>query len=456
VKIDQLWDWWGYGSGVLVPSPHWPDPRTRLARAISRPRRSAAVAVVLLLVPLAAVAHHLGPGSTDGVRLSAAAPAPSSYAVTTTNAGFSAGTRTGVVVGSGAVRLGPTKATRSWAGRTYEFGTWSSRWVIPSRAFTQLVPSWIATTPAGSWIQVVVQVRNTAGTISRALDLGRWATGDAILKRSSAGAQQDKVARVATDTVIASGRALASYRLTVRLMRTPGGASPTLSEIGAVVSTPATTLPGTSAPLKRRAISLAVPRYSQMTHRGQAPQYGGGGEAWCSPTSLAMVLGYYGRLPTASTYTWVPRSYADRFVDHVARLTYDHTYEGTGNWPFNTAYAATRTGAAFVTRLANLRMAERFVRAGIPVVLSIKFAKGGLAGAPISATAGHLVVLVGFTATGDPVINDPAAPTNTSVRRTYNRAQFERAWLRGSDGMAYVVHDAKHPLPARPKGVRNW
>jgi hypothetical protein len=193
-----------------------------------------------------------------------------------------------------------------------------------------------------------------------------------------------------------------------------------------------------------------------MTHRGQNPQYGGGGEAWCSPTSLSMVLGYYGRLPGAATYTWVPRTYADRFVNHVARLTYDYAYEGNGNWPFNTAYAATRTGYAFVTRLANLRMAERFLRVGIPLVLSIRFGRGQLTGAPIGATAGHLVVLTGFTADGDPIVNDPAASSNATVRRTYDRAQFERAWLRGSAGTAYVVRDGKHPLPARPTGVHNW
>ena len=56
----------------------------------------------------------------------------------------------------------------------------------------------------------------------------------------------------------------------------------------------------------------------------------------------------------------------------------------------------------------------------------------------------------------DPVLNDPAAPTNAGVRRTYDRAQLERAWLRGSDGTAYVITDAKHPLPKRPAGVLAW
>jgi hypothetical protein len=170
-----------------------------------------------------------------------------------------------------------------------------------------------------------------------------------------------------------------------------------------------------------------------------------------------MVLAYYKRQPPGSEYTWVKRSYVDRVVDHAARMTFDHGYDGTGNWPFNTAYAARYTGHAFVTRLASLRAAEQLVRAGIPVVTSITFARGELSGAPISASNGHLVVVVGFTQGGDVVVNDPASRTRSGVRRTYDRGQFENAWLqryptssglRGSGGLAYVIRDSGHPLPA--------
>jgi hypothetical protein len=131
---------------------------------------------------------------------------------------------------------------------------------------------------------------------------------------------------------------------------------------------------------------------------------------------------------------------------------------------FNTAYAAARTGHAFVTRFASLRGVERFIRAGIPVVASITFGRGELTGAPISASNGHLVVIVGFTRAGHVVVNDPAASTRSGVRRTYGRGQFENAWLkrypdgsgmRGSGGLAYVIRDGAHPLPARA-GNRNW
>nr|MBA2465798.1 peptidase C39 family protein [Nocardioidaceae bacterium] len=210
-------------------------------------------------------------------------------------------------------------------------------------------------------------------------------------------------------------------------------------------------------------VTLAVPKFSQMTHEGHLPRYGGGGESWCSPTSLAMVLGYYDALPSADETAWVGTNHRDRAVDHLARMTYDYAYRGTGNWPFNTAYAASRPRVeqAFVTRLRSLVDVERFIDAGIPVVASLTFGNGELDGAPISSSSGHLLVVVGFTESGDVVVNDPAATQKTQVRRTYDRGQFEDAWLRrgtgsgGSGGVAYVVRDAAHPLPAR-RGATRW
>ena len=62
-------------------------------------------------------------------------------------------------------------------------------------------------------------------------------------------------------------------------------------------------------------------------------------------------------------------------------------------------------------------------------------------------------MISGFTANGDVVVNDPAASSNAGVVRTYDRGQFERAWLRKSSGLVYVVRDAAHPLPARSTGA---
>jgi hypothetical protein len=72
---------------------------------------------------------------------------------------------------------------------------------------------------------------------------------------------------------------------------------------------------------------------------------------------------------------------------------------------------------------------------------------GELSGAPIPSSEGHLMVLVGFDAKGNPVMNDPAAPTDAGVRRTYPRAAFEKLWLTHSGGLSYVIAPQGAALP---------
>jgi hypothetical protein len=418
-----------------------------------RPQVLAAGFLALVL----AGAFLTDPLTPERARLAAPSSArPHTLSQVTSDANFRAGISEGVRIANGSVTMGAPRGRLTYAGQSWSWSRWTSWNVQPGQSFTQLLPTWNITTPPNTVVQVQARTRNTSGKFSTWKLMGSWTTRDAGFRRTSGDVQQDAVARVSTDTLMASpGVSLNSYQLRVLLLRKPSStATPTVRSLQAVASRPVTVLPATSRRLLP-AKTLDVPRYSQMTHRGQYPQYGGGGQAWCSPTSLSMLLGYYRALPSAANYAWVNKGYADPWVDHVARVVYDYGYRGAGNWAFNTAYAANLTSDAFVTRLANLREAERFIAAGIPLAASISFSRGQLSGAPISATAGHLVVIAGFTANGNVVVNDPAAPNNSSVRRTYDRGQFERAWLRKSSGTVYVVRDAAHPLPARAAN-RNW
>jgi hypothetical protein len=332
-------------------------------------------------------------------------------------------------------------------------GTWTSPWAKAGFSLTRLVASWDARTPGASRVRIDVRGR-TPGTTSSWDTLGVWAESDRFFKRTTRGAQTDDLGSVSTDTWVVPG-GVSEFQLRVTLARRAGQRSPWVDAIGAMASRlPDVSSVATSKPGVARGVVLDVPTYSQMIHRGHYPEYGAGGEAWCSPTSTAMVLGYYDALPAASSYSWIPKGHPDPWVDHVARMTYDYAYDGTGNWPFNTAYAATRVDRAFVTRLRSLREAEVLVKAGIPVVASIAFDRGGLTGAPISSTDGHLLVIVGFTDSGDVVVNDPAGATDDAVRRTYDRGEFENAWLPTSGGTVYVIADDAHPLPVSPRG--NW
>ena len=382
-----------------------------------------------------------------------AAPAPRRIVYTgwASTADFEAGTLQGVAVSRGRLVMDAPVATRSYAGRRYDVAQWVSPWRTPGFGLTELIASWNARTPGNSWIEVQVRGRTGGGRTSSWDVLGRWAADERFIHRTSVRAQGDDLADVNVDTWRAN-TAMAGWQLRVLLMRGRGAPSPAVEGVGAVVSRlPHVAGVATSAPGTGPKIVLPVPRYSQMAHRGHYPRWGGGGEAWCSPTSTSMVLGRYDALPPPRAYGWIPNGHTDPWVDYAARKTYDTAYTGTGNWPFNTAYAATRTDDAFVTRLRNLREAREFIEAGIPLVASIAFGPGELRGAPIRSTNGHLLVIVGFTASGDVVVNDPAAPTRAGVRRTYDRGQFEDAWIPRSGGLVYVIRDRAHPLPVTPE-----
>jgi len=383
---------------------------------------------------------------------SQAAPAPRKIRYAEWRAAdLAAGTLQGTEVHRGRVRISDPVGTRRLGGHRYDVGRWVSPWSEPGFALTELIGSWHAATPGNSLVEVQVRGRAGDGRLTSWDTLALWAATDRFVRRTSVPGQGDDLAAVNVDTWRVPGGAVA-WQLRVSLLRA-GDASPSLRAVGAMssrlpdVNDVATSEPGVASGADH--VVLALPRYSQMIHSGHYPQWGSGGQAWCSPTSTSMVLGYYDALPRPRSYAWVPDRHPQPWVDHAARSTFDHSYDGTGNWPFNTAYAAPLVGGpSFVTRLRSLREAERFIAAGIPLVASISFGSGELDGAPISGTNGHLLVIAGFTESGDVVVNDPAAQQSSGVRRTYDRGQFEDAWLPASGGLVYVIADADHPLPA--------
>jgi hypothetical protein len=335
----------------------------------------------------------------------------------------------------------------------YRTGTWESGVYPLAFSFDQLVSSWNAHTPAGTWVQSEVLPQFDDGHwSSKWYILGRWSYGDSDFHRTSVGGQGNADGYVAIDTFVAKDHPAIAYRLRLTLARRIGSASsPSVSRFSAVASN-LTNQKGSfpsSTTMTGATIDLGVPQYSQEIHHGEYPQYDNGGEAWCSPTSTAMVIGYWdarfpaaGYAPTAAETAWVNSAYQDPFVDHTARYVYDYHYQGAGNWPFNTAYAAERGLVSDVTQLHNLREAEPFIKAGIPLVASIAFSSNKLDTA-IKSTNGHLVVIEGFTGDGSKVIvNDPASATDADVKHFYDREQFERAWIPASGGIVYVDRPA--------------
>jgi hypothetical protein len=328
---------------------------------------------------------------------------------------------------------GSFRGRNYYNGASYQAGEATSPLTHPGFPFSRAVVSWAADTPPGTWIEAHVRVGRGERT-SRFYSLGVWAADSASVERHSVPDQRDADGRVDVDTLVLDDSAgpADAVQVRFRLFSDRAEVAPALRLATVAVSTPerrpAQAPPGDPG---RWNVILDVPTCSQRA-------YPEGGQAWCSPTATSMVLGYWGKDPGACE----PR------VRAAVAGVYDWVYEGHGNWPFNTAYAATQGTEAYVARLTGLAQAEEWIAAGVPVVMSYAWRPGELSGAPVRSSKGHLGVLVGFDAEGNPVVNDPAGADDGQVRRTYRRAEFEPLWLEHSGGTAYVVYPPDHPLPS--------
>jgi hypothetical protein len=366
---------------------------------------------------------------------------------------YSDGTGEGVTITDGRLAFGRATGQVTHDGISFEQAVWTSAPLRPGFGVQEIVASWTAETPGGSWVQIDVQ-----GPTTQWYTLGRWASHDQVVRRATIPRQRDENGAVDADTFKAApDRELPSFQVRVSLMRPVGSTDiPVLRELGVMASRlpdPDHELP-VSQPSGALGVVLDVPCYSQKIHAGEYPEYDGGGGSWCSPTSTSMIMAYWGALPPAEDYAWVDSSLADRWVDHAARGTYDHAYGGCGNWPFNTAYAGRYGLTGFITRLRSLAEAEQFIAAGIPLIVSASYRHGDIKGLDYD-TNGHIMVLAGFTADGHPVLNDPNSASNADVRKCVDRAEFERIWLNSSRGVVYVITPPGQTLPQAPLQA-NW
>lgn len=335
---------------------------------------------------------------------------------------------------------------------------------------TEVVASWNATTPPGTWLEIEARAVTETGETTRWFVLGRWTETDLDITPTSVPGQGDAFARVDVDVLAANGdHAFTALQVRVTGCSVRGGSHmPTVRLIGVMASRTAsgTSTTGTSAAAASDSttsdpaasgVLIDVPTFSQQVHRGEYPEWDGGGASWCSPTAVSMLLAHWRRGPTLEDYAWVDPSYPNRFVAHAARHTFDEAYGGAGNWSFSAAYAARFGLVAYVTRLRGLDEAELFLRAGIPLAASVSFRGADLDGAGYD-TSGHLLVIVGIDEAGNVICNDPAShglASDDEVRTTFRREQLQRAWLEGSGGITYVIHPADVRPPAPPEEA-NW
>ena len=312
----------------------------------------------------------------------------------------------------------------------YWYGTLKSAVLESSVPYDTVIPSWNAETPEGTWVQLELRAyRPGDAHWTKYYNMGVWASGTETIERHSVEGQGDTDGFVATDTLLLSGQPVYTqyqYRLTLFTM--DATVTPRVSLLSVMTSDSYREPTGLQLESDRQAWGkeLPVPPRSQMIYKK-------GGEVWCSPTSVSMALAYWGFPVT---------------VPAAAEATYDYVYEGNGNWPFNTAWASTYGLEAYVTRMGSMVQIEEWISAGVPVIISYAFGDGELPGTPISASDGHIMLVRGFTETGDVIVNDPAASSDAGARIVYDRQKLEDLWLTHSGGTVYLIYPRGHVVPS--------
>ena len=375
--------------------------------------------------------------------------------------GFASWSRSGAQLNAGALELDPATASPGtdpieaggynggnyYNGGSFVVGEATSPEISTAFNFTETIASWNASTPAGTWVEIQFRAQYGGARWSKWYVLGIWASDDSTIRRHSVKLQGDADGFVAVDTFVSSNKkeTANAFQLKVRLFSVDGVVTPTVRNASVAYSTSppkrAVVSPNTSTP-----VLLNVPQFSQYV-------YPDGGEVWCSPVSTSMVLAYLDGYAGPAE----PR------VRAAVEGVFDWIYDGYGNWPFNTAYAATQIVTqngtpveleGYVARFTSLERVEGFVEAGVPVIVSIAWGRGDLTNSGIDSTNGHILVVVGFDEAGNPVVNDPAndpaSPQDSPVQRTYLRDEFEPLWLQASGGTAYLIYPAGQIVPELP------
>lgn len=279
--------------------------------------------------------------------------------------------------------------------------------IISTEKFNELVASWNVDTPKETEVELFVKVK-IEDQWTMWFSYGKWSEDG---NRGSVRGQSDKTAKMSIDTLeILYGKDAEAIVYSIELTRKNTDIpSPKVKNIFLALKL-RDEVQKVSALDKEYLIELNVPERSQMV----VPEIG---NVICSPTSLSMVLEYYGH---------------NIDTEEVAEHVLDKEANIYGNWSYNVAYAGTKDINSYIARFTSIDGIKEMISQGIPVIASIKTkSEKALVGAPQAYPSGHLLVVRGFTVKDGEeyvIVNDPAAPEVDTVRREYKVSQFEKAW----------------------------
>ena len=317
-------------------------------------------------------------------------------------------------------------------GSYVPYGCYTSA-AIPMPLFDALWLSWNVTSPQGTAVEAQARVL-VEGQWSRWLSFGQWSP---FIRRASF-SEKGPLASVDTDLLqVDSEAGSKTAQLRVYLYTDSEQYSPQVRLLGVTVR-PLNWEQKEGDPVLRQ---LYLPAYSQL-NRDPAI-----GPVMCSAVTIAALVNRWGQ---------------DVLPEEVARICYDHAYQGFGNWSFSVAAAGCLGFRAYVAYL-DLAGLRREIYNGYSVGVSVRYTSDPetaktenlpyLEGAS-GTTKGHLMAVHGFCREKDVeyvLVNDSYADSDDQAPRRYRLDQFLEAW---QGRVAYIVHPKqKHGGWAAPQRV---
>lgn len=297
-----------------------------------------------------------------------------------------------------------------------EKGCFSSP-IIDCSEFRQLIASWNAYTSVNSQIELQIKIRKNKEWSSW-FSSGKWSVSN---NRGSISNQQNEFAKMDDESLMVLGQEPANgFRFRIILTRKDiKSDSPRVKLIAASLKLNNDIERTIEYKFKDEWLKeLDVPERAQLC----IPNIG---NSICSPTSLAMVMEYYGY------------NYDTQFVaSHVK----DNEVDIYGNWSFNTAYLGLTGLYGYVDRFYTVDALKKMISMDMPAVVSIKTKSAQeLNGSIMPYPSGHLMVIRGFKIKDGNeyvIVNDPAEHKKENVRREYKVEEFQRVWRK----IAYVIN----------------